>query len=108
MKKVVVKKNRYVDSVSLMAVGDKVTQLDGVENAEAAMATAANLEVLVDELHYDIPEDTTANDLVLACTADTEEHLEAAMQMIIDIIDHKQKDFISIKYYKIKDLIETW
>ena len=89
MKKVVVKKNRYVDSVSLMAVGDKVTQLDGVENAEAAMATAANLEVLVDELHYDIPEGTTANDLVLACTADTEEHLEAAMQMIIDIIDHK-------------------
>ena len=37
MKKVVVKKNRYVDSVSLMAVGDKVTQLDGIENGDSTM-----------------------------------------------------------------------
>ena len=48
MKKVVIKQNRYVDSVSLMAVGDKVTKLEGISNAEAQMCTPANLEVLAD------------------------------------------------------------
>ena len=91
MKKVILKKNRYVDSVSLMAVGDKVTKLEGVSNAEAQMCTPANLEVL-DDLGYTLPEDVTANDLALAVTAETEEQIEAAMQMIMDIIDHKTND----------------
>ncbi|MBQ7660465.1 MAG: hypothetical protein IJS44_00240 [Clostridia bacterium] len=88
MKKVVIKRNRYVDSVSLMAVGDKVTKLPGITNAEAQMCTPANLEVLVDDLGYELPE-VSANDLALAVTGDTEEHIEAALQMITDIIDHK-------------------
>ena len=46
MKKVVVKKNRYVDSVSLMGVSERVTAMQGVENAEAQMATCANQDVL--------------------------------------------------------------
>ena len=46
MKKVVVKKNRYVDSVSLMSVSDRVTVLPGVSNVEAQMGTHANLELL--------------------------------------------------------------
>ena len=44
MKKVIVKKNRYVDSVSLMGVSEKVTAMKGVENGEAQMATCANQE----------------------------------------------------------------
>lgn len=91
MKKVVIKANRYVDSVSLMAVGDKVTKLEGVTNAEAAMCTPANLEVLVGDLGYDMPE-VTANDLALAVTAETEDQIEAALRMIMDIIDHKNND----------------
>ena len=45
MKKIVIKKNRYVDSVSLMGVSDRVMALKGITNAEAQMATAANLDV---------------------------------------------------------------
>ena len=37
MKKVVVIANRYVDSVSLMAVSAKVMKLDGVTHAESGM-----------------------------------------------------------------------
>ena len=46
MKKVIVKKNRYVDSVSLMGVSERVTAMQGIENAEAQMATCANQDVL--------------------------------------------------------------
>lgn len=91
MKKVVIKQNRYVDSVSLMAVGDKVTKLEGISNAEAQMCTPANLEVLTD-LGYELPKDITANDLALAVTGETEAQIEAALQMIMDIIDHKNTD----------------
>ena len=46
MKKVIVKKNRYEDSVSLMGVSERVTALQGIANAEAQMATCANRDVL--------------------------------------------------------------
>ena len=72
MKKVVVKKNRYVDSVSLMGVSERVTAMQGVENAEAQMATCANKDVLK-MLGYELPEAVSPNDLVIAITADNEE-----------------------------------
>ena len=88
MKKVVVKKNRYVDSVSLMSVSDRVTVLPGVTNVEAQMGTHANLELL-QLLGYEVPEGTTPNDLAIAITADTEEQYAAAYQLVEDIIDRK-------------------
>ena len=54
MKKVIVKKNRYVDSVSLMGVSERVTAMKGIENAEAQMATCANQDVLK-QLGYVLP-----------------------------------------------------
>ncbi|MGD6756319.1 acyl-CoA synthetase FdrA [Streptomyces sp. BH105] len=42
----VIKKNTYVDSVSLMSISTKANQLDGVEQAFVAMATERNKEVL--------------------------------------------------------------
>ena len=54
MKKVIVKKNRYVDSVSLMGVSERVTALQGIANAEAQMATCANRDVLK-LLGYELP-----------------------------------------------------
>ena len=99
MKKVLLKKNRYVDSVSLMGIGDKVTELGGIENSEVAMCTPANIEVLVD-LGYTIPEDATPNDLILACTADTEEKIAEAFQLRMDIIDHKNVGEEGANVYK--------
>ena len=96
MKKVVVIANRYVDSVSLMAVSAKVMKLDGVTNAESGMGTPANLEVLIDELGYDIPE-VTPNDLIMAVTADTEEQTEAAMKTMRDLIDHKERVLVLVR-----------
>ena len=91
MKKVIVKKNRYVDSVSLMGVSERVTAMQGIENAEAQMATCANQDVL-QMLGYDIPKSVTPNDLVIAITAEDEGSYNAALKLAEDIIDHKNVD----------------
>lgn len=91
MKKIVVKKNRYIDSVTLMSVGDKIMKMDGIENAEVQMGTWANQELLV-ELGYEIPEGTGPDDLVMAVTGDTEEQLKAAFARIEDILEHRDED----------------
>ena len=39
MQKVIVEKKRYVDSVSLMGIPDRVKSLEGISNVEAMMAT---------------------------------------------------------------------
>ena len=88
MQKVIVEKKRYVDSVSLMGISDKVLTLAGVTNVEAMMATPAN-QALLKELNYTLPEDVTSNDLVIAVTADTEEICGAAIEMVKNIIDRK-------------------
>ena len=88
MKKVVVKKKRYVDSVSLMSVSSRVNELDGVSNTEVQMATIINRRVLK-ESGYDVPGEATADDLVIAVTAETEEKCDEAIQFAMDIIDRK-------------------
>ena len=96
MKKVVIKKNRYVDSVSLMGVADRVMTLAGVTNAESGMATSANRDILRD-LGYELPDDITANDLMIAITANSEDEYNAALKLAEDIID--RKNVSSDKHY---------
>ena len=95
MQRVIVEKKRYVDSVSLMGISDRVLVLDGVSNVETMMATPANQAVL--QLQgYVLPEDVTSNDLVIAVTAETEEQCDAAVEMVKNIIDRKDvADYIS-------------
>ena len=88
MRKVIIKKNRYVDSVSLMGVSDRVMDINGVENVEAQMATQANLQLLR-MLGYVLDEAATANDLVIAVTADCEKTCADAVTMVENIIDRK-------------------
>lgn len=79
MKKVFVLPNRYMDSVTLMGVGIKLTDLDGVTGAECGMGTKQNMDLLVEE-GYTVPQETTKNDLMLAIDAVDEEKLNAAYQ----------------------------
>ena len=88
MRKVTVRKKRYVDSVSLMAVSGRVNEMDGVENIEVMMATIVNQESLK-EVGYELPEDITPNDLVIAITATDEAKCDEALQKAMDIIDRK-------------------
>jgi len=103
MKKVVVKKNRYVDSVSLMGVSDRVMTLKGIQNVEAQMATCANQDLLK-QLGYELPEGVTANDLVIVITAEDDRCCSDALQMAEDIIDRKNVD--NEKHYSDIDEID--
>ena len=87
MKSIKILKNRYVDSVSLMSVGEQLVS-DGLLNAEAQMATPANLEVLA-SLGYEIPSEAGKNDLVLAVTAEDEETAKSALEKMEQILDHR-------------------
>ena len=78
--KFIIKRNRYVDSVSLMSVTDSVKKADGIENCNASMVTAANREIL-EGLGFDIPADVGANDLVVAVIASDEAAADAALAL---------------------------
>ena len=88
MRKVLVKKKRYVDSVSLMSVAGRVNELEGVENSEVAMATIINQRVLKEE-GYELPSDITPDDLVIAVDCESEKRCDEAIQAAMDIIDRK-------------------
>lgn len=90
LKRIIVKKNRYVDSVTLMSVGDKILKMEGMENAEVQMGTWANQKLLT-EIGYEIPINTGPEDLIMAVTGDSCAHLDAAMVKIEDILDHRLK-----------------
>ena len=88
MQRVIAEKKRYVDSVTLMGISDKVLVLDGVTNVETMMATPANQAVLKLQ-GYILGDDVTANDLVIAVTAEAEPQCDVAIEMVKNIIDRK-------------------
>jgi FdrA protein len=104
IQKVIVEKNRYVDSVSLMAVGDQVKRLEGIESAEAQMGTVANREVLTG-LGFEISAEVGPNDLILAVSGATEAQLDEALQLIRNILDHKLgADATAISYHSLAEV----
>ena len=88
MDKIVIKKNRYVDSVSLMSIGDRVKKLGGIGAAEVQMGTPANRELL-ESLAFALPRDITPNDLIIAVRADDADKAAQALKLAEDILDHK-------------------
>lgn len=71
MKQIILKRNRYVDSVTLMAVSEEGRKCPGVDGAEAVMCTRANRELL-EKSGYEIARDIGANDLVLAASGEAD------------------------------------
>ncbi len=79
LKKIVVRKNAYFDSVTLMSLGSKVKKLEGVSQAVVVIATEMNREILMNVgLGNEETENAGPNDLVLAVEAEGEEALLAA------------------------------
>ena len=79
MKKVFVIPNRYMDSVTLMGVSVKLIDREGVTDANCGMGTRQNIDVLVND-GYDLPENITPNDLMLALECGTQEEMDAAFE----------------------------
>ena len=88
MKKVFVIPNRYVDSVTLMGVAERLAARPGVQGAESGMGTCANIELL-QGLGYAVPEGTGKYDLMIAVDAAQEAELEAAREAGLDALTHR-------------------
>ena len=77
-----VRRGTYFDSVTLLGVSQRVQQVDGVEQAQVAMATELNLTVLRDlGFATDGLEGVTPNDLVIAVRA-RDDALDAALEQM--------------------------
>ncbi|QIQ20547.1 acyl-CoA synthetase FdrA [Zophobihabitans entericus] len=90
--KIVIKKNTYFDSVSLMSISTKANQLEGVEQAFVAMATEMNKGVLRN-LGLLTPELESAKngDLMIVIKGASDAENEASLIAIEELFSNKNK-----------------
>jgi FdrA protein len=72
------RRGAYADSVTLLQVSRTVQGVEGVAAAQVAMATALNVEVLTG-MGFDVPAESTPNDMVVAIRLEDGGSLEAAL-----------------------------
>jgi FdrA protein len=82
VRRVVIRKGAYRDSVTLMQLTNELTGRDEVAQALVAMATELNLD-LVAELGFERPTDAGPSDLVIAVETTT----DAAVQAVLEVAD---------------------
>jgi FdrA protein len=81
MKKVIVKKSTYRDSISLMKISNRLQTLPGVTQAAVVMSTELNRRVLAEAgFRDDIPKGTASDDMIIAIEADSESSLTSALE----------------------------
>ena len=80
-RRVVVQKDRYVDSVVQMSASRAMMDVDGVEWAAAAMGTPANLDTLAGRGFDTGSFEATANDCFLAIDAAGDDAIDAALEV---------------------------
>src|SRR5579859_6842677 len=77
-----VRRNTYFDSITLMKIARTLTEMDGIEDAAAIMATEANLQLLQEAGLTPFEGDVNAGaaDVLLVVRANDEGSAEAALQ----------------------------
>jgi FdrA protein len=80
-KRVVVLRDRYVDSVVQMSASRAMMDIDGVAWAAAAMGTPANLDTLAGRGFDTDAVDASANDCFLAVDAESDDAVSAALKV---------------------------
>lgn len=85
MRQVIIKRSRYVDSVTLMGISEKVKKAEGVKKAELGMGTPVNIEFL-ESNGFNIPKDTTPSDLMIAIQAE-ETFLDKAIDLTEELLN---------------------
>jgi FdrA protein len=86
----VIKKNTYLDSVSLMSISTKANGIDGVDQAFVAMATAMNKGVL-ESLDLLTPElgNATSSDLMIVAVTDDNVDVQEKIAAIEELLVRK-------------------
>src|SRR5512133_265959 len=80
---ITIRKNQYYDSVFLMGFNNRLSKVDGVIQTAVLMGSDANKEVLVDLGFVNAEvKASTANDLVVSVTAETQAVLDEIMHSL--------------------------
>ena len=93
MKRIILRKDSYYDSVFLMLISSDIKKMDGVSEAVVAMGTEMNLDLLND-MGMTGPELQNAgpNDLIIAVSADAAETIGAAEREVEALLQKKAQD----------------
>ena len=101
MKKILVQKDSYYDSVFLMLINKEVKQFEGVKDAVVSMGTEVNVELLKDMgLTNEEVENATANDLIIAVEAESEEVAEKAIEAAKELLNKKKSESAESDEYR--------
>jgi FdrA protein len=79
--RIVVRRNTYYDSITLMLASRDAESHDGVSFAAAVTATPVNCRLLVDQ-GFDVDPELGPNDLIVAIRADNDDSAEAAARAV--------------------------
>src|SRR5436305_836124 len=90
-----IKRNTYFDSITLMKIARTLTAINGVEDAAAVMATAANLELLQEAGLTPFEGSAGMEDVLLVVRASDEDSAEAALQSAEEQLTQRP-DFTSV------------
>lgn len=91
MKRVIVRKDSYYDSVFLMLISTDVNKIDGVNDAVVAMGTEMNIDLISDMgLGTDEVKGSTANDLIIAIDGQTDAALDEAAAAVDRLLSQKK------------------
>lgn len=89
--KVIIKKNSYYDSVTLMSLSASVMQQEGVEEAVVSMATPMNKELLQNVgMLTDAANESTEADLIIAVKMKTSEQIDEVIAKIEEQLTAKK------------------
>ena len=93
MKRLIIRKDSYYDSVFLMLISSDIKKMEGISEGVVAMGTEMNLDLLND-MGMSGPElqGATANDLIIAVEAADEQILEAAETTVDEKLREKADD----------------
>ena len=83
-------KSRYVDSVILMRLAERLAQLDGIDDAAALMGTTANKALLQESGFVETPPAAKADDLVVAVKAAADADADAALAQVEELLDQRR------------------
>jgi len=97
VKKIVVEKNSYYDSVFLMLINKELKKIPGVKDAAISMGTEMNVELFkeIGFFNQDV-EGVTPNDLIIAVEGESEEIVENALRSARTML--KEKKHVADEY----------
>lgn len=88
-----VRKNTYYDSVTLMLISSKLSELEDVTEAAVMMGSDHNKSLLIGSgvLSHDKSKEVSPNDLVIGILAKTQEAVDTALELLKAQFDNKSR-----------------